>query len=378
MSSSASLKAYLALVLFCAPVFAQTPAKKDAVSQDFSKEGAVIEQWTTRVAFQSDGTSTRELRARVRILSDAGVQQYGVLPLPYQASVERVEVQDVRVTSPNGSVVATALDSIQDVTSEIYREAPMYSDLREKHVAVKGLEPGDTLEYSVRWQLEKPLAKGQFWFGYQFIKRAVVLDEQLEISVPGEREVKLKSQTIQPTTREETGRRIYMWKTSNLESESVEKQKEVQGYDAFRGLLPPPDVLISSFRTWEEVGRWYDSLQREKIQPSPEVKAKAEELTKGLSDNDAKVRAIYNYVSLRYRNVAIAFGIGRYQPHAAAEILGNQYGDCKDKHTLLAALLSAVGIQAYPALINSQAAVDADVPSPGQFNHCPGWTPLRK
>jgi tetratricopeptide (TPR) repeat protein len=134
-------------------------------------------------------------------------------------------------------------------------------------------------------------------------------------------------------------------------------------------LLPPPDVLVTSFRTWEEVGRWYEGLQQEKIQPSPEIKAKAEELTKGLSDDEAKLRAIYNYVSLRYRYVGIAFGIGRYQPHAAAEILGNQYGDCKDKHTLLAALLSAVGIRAYPALINSQMAVDEDVPSPGQFNH---------
>jgi tetratricopeptide (TPR) repeat protein len=245
----------------------------------------------------------------------------------------------------------------------------MYSDLREKHVPVKGLEPGDTLEYYVRWQVEKPLAEGQFWIGYQFIKSAIVLDEQLEISVPHEREVKLKSQTIQPTTREESGRRIYTWKTSNLESVSMEKQKKVQSYDAVRGLLQPPDVLISSFQTWEEVGRWYESLQQKKIQPSPEVKAKAEELTKGLSDDDAKLRAIYNYVSLRYRYVAISFGIGRYQPHAAAEILGNQYGDCKDKHTLLAALLSAVGIRAYPALINSGAAVDADVPSPGQFNH---------
>jgi tetratricopeptide (TPR) repeat protein len=359
----------LALLFPSVPSFAQSSARKDEPSQSFSKEGAVIEQWATRVVFQSDGTSTRELRARVRIQSDAGVRQYGVLPFPYQASVERVEVQDVRVTKPNGSVVVTPLDSIQDVTSEIYREAPLYSDLREKHVAVKGLEPGVTLAYSVRWQLEKPLAKGQFWFGYQFIKSVIALDEQLEISVPREREVKLKNQTIQPTTREENGRRIYSWKTSNLESESLQKQKEVQGYDAFLGLLPPPDVLISSFRTWEEVGRWYDGLQQEEIKPSLEVKAKAEELTKGLSDDDTKIRAIYNYVSLRYRYVAISFGIGRYQPHAAAEILGNQYGDCKDKHTLLAALLSAVGIRASPALINSQAAVDADVPSPGQFNH---------
>jgi tetratricopeptide (TPR) repeat protein len=349
--------------------FAQSSAKQDVTTPDFSKEGAVVEQLTTKVVFHSDGTSMREQHARVRVQSDAGVRLYGLLPFPYQASVEQLEFRDVRVTKTNGSVVATPLDSVQDVTSEIYRDAPLYSDLREKHVAVKGLEPGDTLEYSVRWQLEKPLAKGQFWLGYQFIKSAVVLDERLEISVPRERDVKLKSQTVQPTMHEESGRRIYSWKTSNPESESVEKRKDVQSYDAIRGLLPSPDVLISSFRTWDEVGQWYGSLQEEKIQPSPDVKAKAEELTKGLPDDDAKLRAIYNYVSLRYRYVAISFGIGRYQPHAAGEILGNQYGDCKDKHTLLAALLNAVGIRAYPALINSRMVVDTDVPSPGQFDH---------
>jgi tetratricopeptide (TPR) repeat protein len=364
------VKAPLALILLCAPGVTQTSSKKDAVGQDFSKESVVIHQWTTKVVFQSDGTHTSEFRAQVRVQTDAGVRQYGVLRFPYsEASIGRVEVQGVRVTKPNGSVVTTPLDSIQDMTSEVSRDAPMYSDLREKHVPVKGLEPGDTLEYSARWQLEKPLAAGQFWYSYQFIKSAIVLDEQLVINVPHEREVKLKSQTIQPTTHEENGRRVYVWKNSNLESLSVEEQKRVQSYDAIRGLLPPPDVLISSFRSWEEVGRWYGRLQQEKIQPSPEVKAKAEELTKGLLNEDAKLAAIYNYVSLRYRYVSISFGIGRYQPHAAAEIIGNQYGDCKDKHTLLAALLNAVGIRAYPALINSAATVAPDVPSPGQFNH---------
>ena len=170
MSNRVLLKAHLTLVLLWVPAFAQTSAKKDAAGQDFSKEGAVFEQITTRVVFQSDGTYTSEFRAQVRVQSDAGVRQYGVLRVPYQASVGGVEVQDVRVTKPNGSVVSTPLDSIQDMTSEVSREAPMYSDLREKHVAVKGLEPGDTLEYSVRWQVEEPLAAGQFWYGYQFIK----------------------------------------------------------------------------------------------------------------------------------------------------------------------------------------------------------------
>jgi uncharacterized protein DUF3857/transglutaminase superfamily protein len=369
MPSPAVLKVQLALVLLCGSALSQTPSKKDVADQDFSKEGAVVEQTKTSVAFQSDGTYTYEQHVRARVQSDAGVRQYGILPFSYQASIGRVEVLDVRVIKPGGSVLPTPLDSIQDVTSEIYRDVPLYSDLREKHVAVKGLEPGDTLEYSVRWVIEKPLAAGQFWIGCQFIKNVVVLDEQLEISVPREREVRVKSQTVQPTTRDESGRRVYLWKTSNLESQSAVKQKQAKSYDAIRGLLPPPDVLVSSFRNWEEVGRWYEGLQREKIQSSPEIKAKAEDLTKDLADDDAKLRAIYNYVSLRYRYVGIDFGVGRYQPHSATEILGNQYGDCKDKHTLLAALLSAIGIRAYPALINSQMVVDQDIPTPGQFNH---------
>ena len=78
------------------------------------------------------------------------------------------------------------------------------------------------------------------------------MDEQLEISVPREREVKQKSQRVQPTIREENSRRIYTWKTSNLSSQSLERQQESQRYVLTKGLLPAPDVLISTFRSWDD------------------------------------------------------------------------------------------------------------------------------
>jgi len=81
------------------------------------------------------------------------------------------------------------------------------------------------------------------------------------------------------------------------------------------------------------------------------------------------VRILYNYVATRFRYIGISFGIGRYQPHAAVDVLRNEYGDCKDKHTLLASLLQSLGIEAYPALTNSSRHIDPDVPSPGQFDH---------
>ena len=70
--------------------------------------------------------------------------------------------------------------------------------------------------------------------------------------------------------------------------------------------------------------------------------AKAEELTRGKKSDLEKLQAIYDYVAKNFRYVSLSFGLGRYQPHSASEVLANQYGDCKDKHTLLAALADAV------------------------------------
>ena len=110
--------------------------------------------------------------------------------------------------------------------------------------------------------------------------------------------------------------------------------------------------------------------------PTPEVRAKAAELIKNAKTDAEKVQAIYDFVALKFRYVSISFGIGRFQPHAAEDVLKDAYGDCKDKHTLLAALLKAVGIEAESALINSALKLDPEVPSPGQFDHVISLVPL--
>ena len=198
-----------------------------------------------------------------------------------------------------------------------------------------------------------------------------MLQEHLELSVPRDRVITWKSPELKPTISESGNYRVYTWSRSNLETRTPNEKVEVAKltWERGRGRFPQPDVRLSSFQTWGDIGRWYGNLQNDRVKPTLEIQAKAAELTKGMTDDDAKLRAIYNYVSLQFRYIGIAFGVGRYQPHFAAEVLANQYGDCKDKHTLFAALLSAAGIKAYPALINSQREMDEDMPSPSAFDH---------
>jgi tetratricopeptide (TPR) repeat protein/transglutaminase-like putative cysteine protease len=300
---------------------------------------------------------------RARVQSDAGVKHFGVMVFPYQQANEEHEILFVRVIKPDGTVVTTPAENIQDMPADITREAPFYSDLREKHVAVRGLSVGDTLEYQGRTRVLAPIVPGQFWMAYDFDKSEIVLDEEVEVSVPRDRQVKVKSADVQPTVHEEGSRRIYLWKTANRQRPTEEQSTTLATQ------LPPPAVQVTTFQNLAEVGRWYGGLQRDRVEPTAEIRAKAAELIRDAKNDTEKLQAIYKYVALNFRYIGIAFGIGRYQPHPAGDVLANQYGDCKDKHTLLAALLKAVGLTAYPALINASRKTDPDMPSPSQFDH---------
>ena len=138
-----------------------------------------------------------------------------------------------------------------------------------------------------------------------------------------------------------------------------------------KGLKQPHSrrLFITTFPSWQEVGEWYAGLERERRIPTTEVRAKAEEITRGAKSDLERVQALYEYVSRNIRYVSLSFGLGRYQPHAASEVLTNQYGDCKDKATLFEALLEAIGLHGAPALISTESDTDQVVASPLEFDH---------
>src|ERR1700728_3675133 len=343
---------------------APKPAEKSpSATQDFSKEAYIIERLATHIVAENDGTGTRELTAQVKVLAEAGVKAFAVLNLVYTSANEAVEIDYVRVRKPDGTVVKTPEYNIQDMPGEVTRTAPLYSDIHEKHLAVKGLSVGDELEYLVRSRVFKPEVPGQFWYEYSFTKSAVAKDEQREISLPAEKYVKAVSPEFKPEVKTEGARRIYRWTHQNL------TVKEKDPDEPPRGIPPNPDVQVTTFASWEDVGRWYGGVQKDPLTVTPAIQSKADELTKGLKTDEEKIHVIYNFVALKFHYIGQDFGIGRYQPHAADDVLDNGYGDCKDKHTLLASLLKAEGIEAWPALIHASRKLDPEVPSPAQFNH---------
>lgn len=348
-------------------------AAADAESKgSLADEPFVVERLSHRYRFESDGAGELRSTARVRIQTDAGVQAHGLMPFPYDPSRHRLELT-MRVVKPDGSAAPVPPEAIHEVTAAVAREAPVYSDARERHVTVPGLRPGDVLEWDARMAILRPSFPGHFWLFHDFKRGAIVEEETLEIDVPSDRRVARRwwGAAGEPQIGEAGRRRTLRWRHSVTTLDEARRWRESAARPRLtiaRGQGGPPDVEVGTFRGWEELGDVWGALALPRAEPTAEVRAKAAELTRGAASDREKVRALYEFVSREIRYVAIHLGRGGYQPRFAAKTLAAGYGDCKDKHTLLAALQRSLGIEASPVLVSTSSMLTA-VADPGLADH---------
>jgi transglutaminase-like putative cysteine protease len=124
-------------------------------------------------------------------------------------------------------------------------------------------------------------------------------------------------------------------------------------------------------RTWPEVGRFFALLA---VQP-PETEAELKSLSARLCANSFSradtLSAFFNFLADSVSYVALQMGKGDFTPHTCSAILNRRFGDCKDQSVLLVSLCRAAGLDAYPALINTESypIVDELHPWPAWFDH---------
>jgi hypothetical protein len=137
-----------------------------------------------------------------------------------------------------------------------------------------------------------------------------------------------------------------------------------------------PRLFVSSFASYDDLGRAYAALAADKIAVSPKIKALADEITAGLTDRRQQAQKLYEWVSKHIRYVAVFIGRGSLVPHQADAILADGYGDCKDHTVLFASLLKAKGIASDIVLINLGNSYRLpEVASLGELNHAISYLP---
>jgi tetratricopeptide (TPR) repeat protein len=364
-------------------ILSPNASAQKAAPEAYSAEALVLQRVDVVYAMNADGTGYMQKTVVAKIQSEAGLQQLGILSMAFAANSQHVEFHYVRSRRPDGTVTETPLSGVMEQPLQATVQAPFYSDLKVAQIPVKNLQVGDTLEWEGRVVMTKAEAPNEFWGSQDVVTEgAVALEQCVELRAPATKNVTVwTNPALGIKVKESTdgGLKVYRWETKQLkptvgpEAEAAKEAKKKhietaeEELDEERGKLP--SVAWTTFPNWAAVGDWYRGLELSRATPDDEIKAKVAELTAGKTTDEDKVRAIYEYVSTQVRYIGVAFGVGRYQPHQAVEVLHNQYGDCKDKATLLSAMLAAAGVPSDAALIGAGIRFNDAVPSPAAFNH---------
>ena len=249
-----------------------------------------------------------------------------------------------------------------------------YSDNKLVHASLPAIAPGAVVELEFVERETQPLfaagRTGWTTFGRESIP---VAHSHAEFHAPAALPLRFATRLmtdVKPVRTEANGQVSITYDLGRLE-----------GIDPAVPYLPPdvarfPEVLFSTSASWQSIASAYARLVDSRAS-SPAVQPIVKTLIAGKSSVEEKEEAILDYLDREIRYTGIEFGDGAIVPHDPADTLTKRYGDCKDKATLLVAMLRAAGIPSDVALLNAGSRMDvpADLPGMGIFDHAIVYVP---
>jgi cellulose synthase operon protein C len=358
------------------PGFAIDPSRLVGEADSYTEDAVTLVD-NTLVRVQPSGQSTRFEQLAVKVYSQRGADAFRTLLVStYSPGSQEVRVIRARITRPDGSVVDTFGDSDRSVNEPW---AGMFYDVRARVLSFPTLAPGDLLE--VQFQVDDVAAENllsNYWGDLVAVEGSTPkLRWQYAVEMPPGRPLYWNEKTLAPGVKVSqesapAGRSVHRFTLARVPR--LASEPAMPGWSEVASTLS-----VSTYRTWEEVGRYYWRLIRDQLRPDASIRAAVGEALQGVdrTDRRAVVRALYGYVVSRTRYVALEFGIHGYQPYPVDRVLARRFGDCKDKASLLHAMLEAAGVDSRIVLLRmrSLGAVPAEPASLAVFNHAILYVP---
>ncbi|MEQ1567153.1 MAG: DUF3857 domain-containing protein [Myxococcota bacterium] len=325
----------------------------------------LLDQGTIRV--EGDGSVVDTLHQVIGISTATGVDAWSTVSVGWLPEFEDRPTLSARVVSPDGAEHELDPTSFVEAT-EPGVDPSMVEDTRLLRVVLPQVAVGSVIEIESVRRDHHPLgAQGRAWFvPLPSLDPTVRRERTYDVpeSTPlrwsiDEPDPRLK---VDVSDKRARGRRVIRF-----------EQKEPTEWE-WRPDLPPgvfgaPVFRVGTGRAWADVAAAYHPMvQRAMGEGEAGLERPLAEL-RALPEGE-RVAAATEIARDRVRYAAIEFGAGRIVPASPAEVLSRGYGDCKDKATLLVALLRAVGVEAELALVATRPAyVPADFPNAQVFDH---------
>jgi hypothetical protein len=357
----------LATVLFSSYVFAGGVSVPDWVRQAAQEKVDVPADAKAVVLLDDQALTVRDngeivLRHRrvIKLLRPQG-REYGTISVGFRS--------DRKVLSLHGWSISPKGEEYEIKEKDFFERGiyseDLYSDIRLKRAVPPAADPGAVIAYEA--EIREPSYR--LTDDWDFQEEIPVQHAVYSLTLPSTWEYKMawvRHPEVKPTIAGNTS----TWDLRNIPA--IEEEPSMPSEEALAGRMSIAFFTASapaSFSSWANIAKWYDRLVADRRNPTPEIISTAQQLVQGKSSYEEKVKAIAAFMQAKIRYISVQIGIGGHQPHYAGDILQKHYGDCKDKATLMSALLHQAGIGSHYVVVNTaRGVVSTDAPSL-KFDH---------
>ncbi|NBV24731.1 MAG: DUF3857 domain-containing protein [Proteobacteria bacterium] len=324
--------------------------------------GGFYPQRITAIAYVKGKENKTTEYVRVKTLNAAGVSLFSTFQIPFNPLGEEVYVNRLEVRDAKGSLVSTG--KVSDYYLLDDRSSTMATSRKMLNIPVSGLQPGHSIELvTTRRELgradEFPLYQHNF-------SRVVPVRESL-LFVRGDT-ASLQSEST-PAMQPEKLPDGLLWRW---------KEPVVIRWEPMQTWIyqDSPTVWLNGRASrWPALATNYLMTIKDRLAPSDVVTSLTRQVTSGMTNDDQKITAVARYVQTNFVYRAVEFGRRARVPQAAATVLRDKHGDCKDHSVLVQQMLRAVGLPAHLALVSVSTPLVKNLPSLDQFDHMIVYVP---
>jgi hypothetical protein len=332
------------------------------------KTDAVLLYSERIVTVQSADKIKITVREAYKILRPGG-REYGTLAVSYNSRSKITGMRGWCIPAQGKDYEVKDKEAIEISLPKI-DGSELVSDVKDRLLRIPAADPGNMVGYEYEKE-EQPFVLQEVW---RFQESNPVREARYTLQLPSSWEYKVMWMNYPESKPVQSGNQS-QWVVTEVKGikheDNMPPWQGVAGQMIVSFFPPGGSAQNQGFQDWKQMGIWYQGLTNGRRDASPELKQKVASLTSSASAPLAKMRTLGNFAQRDIRYVAIELGIGGWQPHAAAEVFNHHYGDCKDKATLMGAMLYEIGIDSYYVVINSErGSVTPETPAHmGGFDH---------
>ncbi len=317
-----------------------------------------------------NGLSSRFRQLVIQIHDDEGARAYRAHAIYYEPATQWVDVRAARVMRGD-QILSSYHTGEQSLAEPQYR---IYYSARNVVVTLPVLQPGDVIE--LRYRVEDVAAQNDFadYFGNMHGLASGIPTARVEdiYITPVARTLHFRVPSIPMEHAERTEGTQHIESYAANDVAAIHSEPGMPGYTEVS-----PYLHVSTFDSWEAVGRFWWGLAAEQLVPDEGLVRTVHQLVDDAPDERTKVARIYAWATDHVRYVGLELGIHGFQPYRVADVVQRGFGDCKDTASLLYAMLTIAGIDARIALVRTTRNGEID-PAPASlaiFDHAIAYVP---